>query len=321
MDPPPVPFKLRPGATSPQGNEASMGVSSRMGMPGTYNWNGHDPFFNAYHRPQHRSSSARISFEDQAMPDYSNSNSSTTTTTTSSRDVSGPLARQSDMDTGYVAPRHDELYEGLVQALSPSTRGTRAPANTRASSAESGARAPPSAAAQARIASYSTHHRKVSIPRHAVGPAKAKPHGRHRDPSDVSMDSRFSDETVGQKDGVGRIHHAPASCIKGKKEGQGSKQAGISLPPLRFTSAERAKGLKKTNGERLGMAGRKRTRKVGSHTDVETESEPIGGLDLPSSPSRKMSKSDGVSFQKTTAVIDLSATSERRPLGRLENAR
>ncbi|KAI9849984.1 MAG: hypothetical protein M1838_006210 [Thelocarpon superellum] len=225
----PVPFKLRSqGASSHE--SSTQHVSNAPPI-----WTGPDPFISGHGQSGPEACLERGSHEDQPMPDYSNS--ATTQSSSRSRSVSGPADIGRAASPAVVAPPDDALYKELLEALSPqettATLGIFAPANTRASSADSTlAHPPPSAAAQARIASYSSVTRKVP-------PSAIKIAGR-RDRSDISMRSRSSEDAGSHKENVDvKIQRVPASCIKGKKEGNEALDAQGGLAPGQFASSAR----------------------------------------------------------------------------------
>ena len=325
MDPPQIPFKLRPnhGLSQSQYHSQHGLPAPPFGSSLAWNgsWAGSDPFFQGHSRVHHRTFSGRFSGDDQSMPDYSNS-----ATTASSRSVSSMLTRYADRYGAYVEPTRLGLYDDLIEALSPvkdGSSGIFAPANTRASSSDSAqVNPPPSAAAQARTASYSTQRRKVSVPTHAIVRAPSKPHGHKRDSSDISMTSRSSDGPVGQKENVEpKMHKAPANTIKGKKEGSEVVDLDLPSPASRPCSSKlSSRHLRESVAKAIEasmlpiISKRKRDGNLLTQEGSDLESQSM--LDVLSSPTRKASKSKDSNAHKT---VSFSEKNQSSPLGKIQD--
>ena len=174
-----------------------------------------DPFVEGGQGYTQAYTTARSQKSDQSMPDYSRS-----ITPASSRNAT-------DSFSNTVKPlntlqNHDSIFNDLLPIFHPddSSNGVAAPANTRISSAANTPPIPsrPSVAAEARAASYNLgRSRAVSI-------TTKDGHLRTRETSDVSMQSRFSEEQATMKHAIDvKVQARPASEVKGRKEGRVSE--------------------------------------------------------------------------------------------------
>ncbi|KAI9825644.1 MAG: hypothetical protein M1832_000988 [Thelocarpon impressellum] len=273
--------------------------------------NGVDLFYHGYALPehqQHRSFSARLGSADQLMPDYS----SMSGTTASSRSATAVLTRWGHRQPGQALTPRDVLMGGQIDLLdqrSGTFNGPPAPSNTRASSAESTpVNPPPSAAAQARTASYSAQARRLSI----QVPVRISASMRIpvRAGSDASMSSRFSDEVAAQKENIQlRIRKTPAAQIKGKKEGAASKEqkptASASRATSGFGSRPVQEGAVKTPQafSSIHVSKRKRSQRVPSQQSVDAGALAAHGGS--SSPTRKVSKNTASGSPQVHEVVEL----------------
>ena len=272
-----------------------------------------DPFLDNGQGQGYQNFTRRSGSEDLSMPDYSHS-----ITPASSRNISGSN-NMHRKGAPVTEPAADEQYDMLLNAITPpkdGTCGTFAPANSRRSSTVPTS-APqfvtrPSVAAEARVASYTQRHgRSVSV----KAPAKSA----HRETSDVSMKSRFSEGAAESQDtGAGKIYTKPAGSIKGKKEGRGSdfeaKQREISTDPSGRNKKENAKTGSGTSAT-LSDGKRKRNLTV---PDVPAAAKLE---DVQSSPTRKISRKEGHGGHPVATVDDLTDddVAVKAPLQALEN--
>lgn len=272
-----------------------------------------DPFLDNFQGPGYRSFAGRSGSEDLSMPDYSHS-----ITPASSRNISGNNTMHRKPPS-ITEPIGDDQYDMLINAISPrkdGTSGTFAPANTRRSSTVSTPNivTRPSAAAEARAASYAQgHSRTVSI--REQGPSA------NRETSDISMKSRYSEGAVESEDITDvKIHRKPAGSVKGKKEGRGgdleAKQREISTDSIGRSKKENAKSI---GGSPTTLSDAKRKR---PSTLSETKITVKGG-DVPSSPTRKISRKESHGPHPVITIDDLTDEDVviRTPLGMLENVR
>ncbi|KAH0563075.1 hypothetical protein GP486_002356 [Trichoglossum hirsutum] len=231
-----------------------------------------DPFFDSFSYGTQDRQPGPDSFEDQIMLDYTHS-----ATPASSRSVTHQQGNGIPRPISVHGALHDSEYDQLIEALSPLKEpmaGTCAPANTRMSSAQSGmASTKPSAAAEARYASYSKVTARPGTAADYALPAE-------REVSDVSMRSRFSEDLVEQKENSDlKVYKAPAISVRGKKEG---KEVDIenSLSASRYASASSA-----SFEHKISASKRKRSQDMPAKKMYDTDDE------TPSSPTRKVSKS------------------------------
>ncbi|KAI9855628.1 MAG: hypothetical protein M1830_006452, partial [Pleopsidium flavum] len=254
-----------------------------------------DPFLDNSQGPSYESFAGRSGSEDLSMPDYSHS-----ITPASSRNISGSN-NMHRKPPSVTEPIGDDQYDMLINVISPrkdGMSGTFAPANTRRSSTVSTPNivTRPSAAAEARAASYAQgHSRTVSF--REPGPST------NRQTSDISMKSRYSEGAV-ESEGITEvnIHSKPAGSVKGKKEGRGSdlgaKQREISTDPIGRSKKENAKG---TGGSPSTLSESKRKRTL---TVSETKIMVKDG-DVQSSPTRKVSRRESHGAQPVITIDDL----------------
>ena len=221
--------------------------------------------------------------EDQLMPDYS-------------RPMTPMSNRNSASMTDYsrppsILPSNGQTTEGtksIVGNQNDENSRWAALASIRVNSTASMSQIPtkPSAAAEARAASYANgRHRVVSMTTNEPPPT--------RDPSDTSINSRFSENqsTVSLKNNVpSRPSPRPAGEVKGRKEGSGNEvevpRQARKKPSTALNGKEDKDGNKssKVTGG-LGAAKRKRGSIPASQMTAAQ------GIDLTgSSPIRKASK-------------------------------
>ncbi|KAI9777542.1 MAG: hypothetical protein M1839_008836 [Geoglossum umbratile] len=234
--------------------------------------NASDPFFDSFNYGSQDRQSGPVSFEDQIMLDYTHS-----ATPASSRSVTHQQGNGIPRPASIHGTLRDTEYDQLIEALSPlkeGVSGTHAPANTRKSSTQSAVGATkPSAAAEARYASYS----KTSV---RLGTAVEHALPSERDVSDVSMRSRFSEDLAEQKESSElKVHKAPTLAVKGKKEGK-EAEAGNSLMASRYASAGST-----SHAHKASTSKRKRSQDIAAKKTFNTDDE------TQSSPTRKVSRS------------------------------
>lgn len=231
------------------------------------------------------------------MPDYSHS-----ITPASSRNITG-----SNHGKGKATePAADEHYATLVKAMSArkdGTSGTFAPANTRNSSTVSVAppaqtATKPSAAAEARAASYSGRRARIAS-------AKDRTASTNRLSSDVSMKSRFSEAATETQDVAAAETKAlanPAESVKGKKEGKAGEAAGKQRETSATTATTDAKRKRTPPAAVAGAAADAVTPKAANENR---------------SPTRKVSRKDGNVGQD--AEVKDADSSAKGPLQVVEN--
>ena len=176
-----------------------------------------DPFVESS-RYMNRRYGNRSNESDQPMPYYSRS-------ITPASMHNAPHHMQTHFRP--ITALHNEAIfndvESIFNTQNNTLSGVIAPAHTRVSSAANTPpiQSRPSAAAEARAASYtSTHERSRAI---SITTKDAPP--KPRKPSDISMKSQFSKEQPGTKPTAKvRPYLKPATELKGRKEGRGSEQ-------------------------------------------------------------------------------------------------
>jgi hypothetical protein len=255
----PIPFNITPYVSNDLGSHCVSPTHTS------------DPFFDSFSYGAQDRQPGPDSFEDQIMLDYTHS-----ATPASSRSVTHQQGNGIPRPTSVHSALHDSEYDQLIEALSPlkeSIGGTCAPANTRMSSAQSAMTGTkPSAAAEARYASYSKVTVRPSTAADHVLPAE-------RDVSDVSMRSRFSEDLVEQKENSDlKVYKAPAISVRGKKEGK-EAEAVSSMAASRHASAGST-----SRAHKISASKRKRSQDMPAKM-FDTDDE------IPSSPTRKASKS------------------------------
>lgn len=169
-----------------------------------------DPFVEPFveHGPHRRS---RSTLEDVPMPDYVGSSS------TSSRAISNMtgISFEHSKQPSFTAPIDDEQYNQLIEAFSPSKEpagGTHAPTNTPSSVPPLATK--PSAAAEARSASYSKSGSRPPVLKEVSQPGT-------RNVSGSSAKSGPPVDGIVGAAAARKVHVTPNSGIKGKKEGKG----------------------------------------------------------------------------------------------------
>ena len=225
---------------------------------------------------------------DQSMPDYSHS-----LTPASSRQHSNHQDHLSLAGIPINAVACEELDNSPDR---PASSGTIPPANTRVSSTVNtpSKRSKPSAAAEARVSSY-THSQARSVPVTTRDP----PPPEVREPSDVSMQSRYSGNQVeGAELDEPKIKKKPAKDVKGRKEGR-TQELGISQQIEKKLSAELLAHQNKENihasAEKLiAFSDSKRKR---SNNDMTKAGRVFSEANFISSPSRKATRVDNLGDQ------------------------
>lgn len=300
-------------------SQAMMPPPLRIGQTGESVWTT-APHMLPYHieaRNHHAPKGWRLhmSPSDVSMPDYSHS-----ITPTSSRDPS--LHDVHYVHDGSVQ-QHESQFEELMAAFSPvKSSGTLAPPTTRVSSA---ANSPPSTlrssgGPEVRITSFHKQPRAVSVT------TRDAPQPSIRQPSDISMHSRFSEAHADEKmEARPMIKLTPAHEVKGRKEGRGSDFGLTSSigqgKSLTSSSTRRHKSSTNASEENSAFTASDSKRKRASMTSIANMlSETSDGPG--SSPSRKVSKKgqpDGLSDSADSPKSP--ETVIRAPLGSLHNIR
>lgn len=294
----------------------------------TLQWMSSDPFLDAL--GSQSQSYTLSSKEDHSMPDYSHS-----TASASNRSATGAndqVVSQED---------HDDLEE-MLEAYSPPKASTAD--RVAAASSRKGMTAlplrkpPPSAAAEARAASYSgLVNRRVPVPRPLPVGIKGTVLRGERLASDTSMGSRTSEEPHGQKENQDPlVRTVPATTtIKGREEGKGRNELetpqqpalnGIHLDPTKLAYPADGLSLRATSGNIMAPKRKRSQRVTTLERKIIITSDPISGDDddLPSSPTRKFSKGiqgncsqlNEAAAAAAVGVMDLLATNIRLPLGK-----
>ena len=284
--------------------------SSTMPMP--------DPFVESGRRYGRSHYGERSNESDQSMPDYSQS-----ITSASSRNPTNDFPTQVRSVT--TAQHRGAVFEDLIPIFSSRNdgmSGVAAPANTRVSSAANTPQihSRPSAAAEARVASY-THERSRAI---SITTKDAPP--KTRETSDISMKSQFSEKSIGLKDGAElKQPHKPASEVKGRKEGRASElnvQNQVAKKASR--SSIRTSGGNKENTTTTVTTtivlsdGKRKRASTGAGLRMTAKDEEALG----SSPTRKVSKVQAIqgTLESSASDSEQSNTPNRRaPLMSLDN--
>ncbi|KAL8691700.1 MAG: hypothetical protein Q9218_003137 [Villophora microphyllina] len=263
----------------------------------------HDPFLE--HRAP-RIWGTRVSTSDDSMPDYSHS-----ITPGSSRH---PSLHDCNSMTTELAPQQGSQFEELIDAYSSAKMsGTHAPPTTRVSSASN---TPPMISNavglhENRAISFQSHPRSVSMTTRDAPPRAV------REPSDISMRSRFSEAQASEAEAAqARIVRPPATVVKGKKEGKSSESDLLAPTGHRKAQTGSIGPRAKSNGINDGENQPFQIDSKRKRESVVSISNLMGGrvVELGSSPSRKVSrkedKDEGVAGQEDSV---------RAPLGLLEN--
>ncbi|KAL2009317.1 hypothetical protein VTN00DRAFT_7511 [Thermoascus crustaceus] len=165
-----------------------------------------EPFVN--HGPHRRQ---RSTLEDVPMPDYVGSSSTSSRAISNMTGVSFEHSKQPSV----TAPIDDEQYNQLIEAFSPSkapASGTHAPTNTPSSAPPIATK--PSAAAEARSASYSKSGNRPPVLKEVSQPGTRDVSGGSSTKSVPTADNIVGPVTA-------RKVITPSGNIKGKKEGKG----------------------------------------------------------------------------------------------------
>ncbi|PLB49584.1 hypothetical protein P170DRAFT_510115 [Aspergillus steynii IBT 23096] len=158
--------------------------------------------------PSARHRGARPSWEDISMPDYVSS-------TTGSRALSSMtgISYEHSKHASIVAPIEEDAYAQLVQGLSPPKPlacGTHAPTNTPSSVAPVGSK--PSAAAEARSASYTRDGSRSFV-------LKEISQAGTRNASESSIKSSLLPDPLAETTATSKLHASPNVNVKSRKEG------------------------------------------------------------------------------------------------------
>ncbi|KAI9835467.1 MAG: hypothetical protein M1819_002385 [Sarea resinae] len=271
-----------------------------------------DPFLSGSNRFTHRGWAGRLSSGDQSMPDYSHS-----ITPVSSRSITASDVVMHSKPSSVTDPLHDEQYDELVKALTPNKdglSGTFAPANTRSSSTATNPiqLLKPSAAADARAATYVQVHRRKS------SAADSQSRG-FREVSDIGMKSKVSEDVPESTMGTeGKIQHKPSNSIRGKKEGKKGGRDSSPSTAVMSNSAEyrRLRRMSGVNNTADNVSGPKRKRSTSSKLATTEEGEDPSQ----SSPIRKASRPGLRSGHSESAAGDKSEGLSNSPLATIQNA-
>ena len=275
-----------------------------------------DPFVEGS-RYTNRRYGNRSNESDQPMPDYSRS-----ITPASLHNVPHDTQTQSRS----ITTLHNEAIfndvESIFNAQNNTLSGVVAPANTRVSSAANTPPVPsrPSAAAEARAASYTSAHERSRAVSITTKDAPPKP----REPSDISMKSQFSEDQSSVKlTADAKPHPRVATEVKGRKEGKGSEQ--LEAYPLIQKKASRSSIKTSGNGKENTTAtvtttvvlsdGKRKRASTASGIQLSAKDQEA----LESSPTKKFSKTMGSSAAGIEAVEGLAVA--RAPLGEMDNLR
>lgn len=170
-----------------------------------------------------RQRGARSSREDVPMPDYASTGSTSSRAISSMTGMSYEHSKQPSINSCL----DDEQYNELIQALTPTKApavGTRAPSNTPSTAATMSA-SKPSAAAEARSASYNTRSRRASALKEVSQPST-------RDVSGSSEPKNLTPSKIGA---------SPSEKVRSKKETQ--KGVSQDTPKAQY----KGKGTAKEN--------------------------------------------------------------------------
>lgn len=179
----------------------------------------------------------------------------------------------------------------------PVSNGTVAPANTRVSSVTSTPLAnnsKPPAVAEAGASTHSNIQvRSVSVT--TRDPAKST----IREPSDTSMQSRFSDHVSEQgEETEGKIKKKPAKDVKGRKEGKaGELTLDHRLQKQRSRDLAERQDKENFKGSADKSAGVSDTKRKRSTASLSTASRMLSEGHTKSSPSRKVSRVSNIQDQ------------------------
>ncbi|KAL8738113.1 MAG: hypothetical protein Q9181_001060 [Wetmoreana brouardii] len=224
----------------------------------------------------------RASTSDASMPDYSHS-----ATPRSSRHPSS----LHDMESTRIEPhlQQSSQFEEYIAAYSPiNTSGTQGPSTTRVSRASN---SPP---------------RNMNVLMRSI-----------REPSDISMKSRFSEAQAsdGERHAHTKTVPKPAGEVRGRKEGRNYESdllapTGLARKPTTGSAGRRKQSAKEENVLSKGDSKRKRASVISISNIISGKSEELG-----SSPTRKVSKVDMVGGGPSSGAEGIA----RVPLGSLEN--
>jgi len=277
-----------------------------------------DPFVESGQRFGRGHYGERSAESDLSMPDYSSS-----ITPASSRNATNdfPTQIRSATTVQHRAAAFDELIP-IFASRNDGMSGVVAPANTRVSSAANTPQihSRPSAAAEARAASYTNERsRAVSITTKDAPP-------KARETSDISMKSHFSEQSSGLKDGSdAKQPHKPANEVKGRKEGRASELdvqnqvvKKASRSSIRTSGGGKENAMSTVTTTIVLSDGKRKRASTGAGLRITSKDEEALG----SSPTRKMSK-----IQAVQGILESSASDSeqsdtpnpRAPLSSLGN--
>ncbi|RJE19698.1 hypothetical protein PHISCL_07973 [Aspergillus sclerotialis] len=218
-----------------------------------------DPFIEPYMlEPSVRPTrGARSSLEDVPMPDYSSS--------ASSRAISSMtgISYEHSKQPSITAPMNEEQYHQIFDAMSPPktiVTGTEAPVNTPSTTVPIGSR--PSAAAEARAASYTKSGSRTSLLKEISQPVS-------RDVSGSSARSTSLTTEAAIETAANKHHPSPSGHVKGKKEGAGQvnkENEGSIDTPIRESLTPSK--IAPTSGS-IDTPNQSRRNRSGSHVSKE----------------------------------------------------
>lgn len=172
-----------------------------------------DPFMDSYVTEGSMFRSGRSSLEDVPMPDYATSSSASSRAISSMTGISYEHSKQPSI----VAPIDEEQYNQLIEALSPSkaqASDTNALINSLAAVPPMGSK--PSAAAEARSASYARSGSRTSIP--SVLKEISQPGTREVSNSSAKSNINIPADGCIDPGVTHKVHPSPSGNIKGRKE-------------------------------------------------------------------------------------------------------
>lgn len=217
-----------------------------------------DPFIDPYMleptvRPPR---GARSSLEDVPMPDYSSSSSSRAISS-----MTG-ISYEHSKQPSITAPMNEEQYHQVIEVMSPPktiVTGTEAPVNTPSTTVPIGSK--PSAAAEARSASYGKSGSRTSLLKEISQPVS-------RDVSGSSARSTMPPEGAIET-AANKNHPSPSGHVKGKKEGAAQvnkENEGSVDTPIRESLTPSK--IARTSGS-IDTPNQSRRNRSGSHVSKE----------------------------------------------------
>ncbi|KAK2754713.1 hypothetical protein FQN54_006846 [Arachnomyces sp. PD_36] len=246
-----------------------------------------DPFVDPF-KTYTQNRRLRSTLDDVPMPDYVGSSSA------SSRAISNMtgISYEAQKAPSVPAAIDDEQYNQLIEAFSPSKKpnnGTHAPTNTPSSVPPIVHK--PSAAAEARTASYSRGGGRPTVLREISQPLS-------RDPSGSSRRSSGAHEALGEPLPVRRVGASPSTSVRSRKEelahSENKENDGedhVSAPPSGNSSKagrSQQRIVVRTDEGIKGLSDSKRKRSSGAAAMVVLQTDKDHTADL--SPSKKVSR-------------------------------